>query len=205
MSPMEDKELQELFAAKRTVEANRRRQEKLRQMMTTPRSRRLWPVWTLSAAACLALLLITLPPLFRSEAEKPLLAANRIEAIDTIEAIETIETIEGLDKVDSIQSIQSPVSPKPVARPTLTEIADIEEPLAEPEVYEPIVPVSVETVVQEQEPAGPTIHRRTSSRMVCSNCSIDNAPSTSTAFHNFLAATFGTAANNPIPLETIEL
>lgn len=51
---MEDKELQELFAAKRTSEANRRRQEALRRMMeasTVKKSRRLWPVWFGAVAA----------------------------------------------------------------------------------------------------------------------------------------------------------
>ena len=45
---MEDKELQELFAAKRTAEANRRRQEELRRLLeasAAPKTRRLWPVW----------------------------------------------------------------------------------------------------------------------------------------------------------------
>lgn len=198
---MEDKELQELFAAKRTVEANRRRQETLHQMISTPKNRRLWPVWALSAAACLALLLITLPPLFRSETEEPLLVAEAGK--NTIEAA-TIEVIDRVDSTKSTQSIHSPVSAKPAALSSPTEIVAIEDPLAEPEVYEPIVPVTVEPTVQEQKPAGPRIHRRTSSRMVCSNCSIHNDTSHSTAFQDFLAATFGTAANAPIPLKTFE-
>ncbi len=199
---MENKELQELFAAKRTTEANRRRQEKLAAMINAKsnRTRPLWPLWALSAAAGLALVLITLPSLFLSEAEEPLLVAEvEIEAIDTTEATDTI---------DSIHSIHPPVSPKPATRPAPTEIAAIVEPVVEsvvePEVYEPIAPVIVESAVQEQEPAAPRIHRRTSSRMVCSNCSIHNDPFPSTAFQDFLAATFGTAANTPIPLKTIE-
>ena len=84
MNTMEDKELQELFAAKRTVEANRRRQEALRRMLeadgeaTAPRRkvRPLWPVWTGAAAAVVALLLMTLPALFVQEESAPMLVAE---------------------------------------------------------------------------------------------------------------------------------
>ena len=62
---MENKELQELFAAKRTTEANRRRQEELRRKLEASaapaapaKSRRLWPVWAGAAAASIALLIV---------------------------------------------------------------------------------------------------------------------------------------------------
>lgn len=83
MNNMEDKELQELFDAKRTVEANRRRQEGLRQMLEAkggaqaPRKvRPLWPVWAGAAAASIALLLLTLPALFDNQESAPSMVAR---------------------------------------------------------------------------------------------------------------------------------
>ena len=79
MNHMEDKELQKLFEAKRTVEANRRRQEALRQMIEARdkrRSRPLWPVWTGAAAAAIALLLLTMPALFGRNESAPMLVAE---------------------------------------------------------------------------------------------------------------------------------
>ena len=138
MNTLDDKELQELFAAKRTVEANRRRQETLRRMIeaqAAPKSRRLWPVWTGAAAACIAVLLITLPALFGSESEKPTVVAEaevpevviwpktttekipapstkqkatrKAATIKTIEEIEVIETIDSTEPIKSIEPIPS--------------------------------------------------------------------------------------------------
>ena len=80
---MEDKDLQALFAAKRAVEANRRRQERLRRMLeaegggqTSRKARPLWPVWTGAAAAAIALLLLTLPALFDNRESTPTLIAQ---------------------------------------------------------------------------------------------------------------------------------
>ncbi|MGX8714043.1 MAG: hypothetical protein ACSW8I_10310 [bacterium] len=203
---MEDKELQELFDAKRTVEANRHRQEKLRRMLAAsaaPKSRRLWPVWALSAAASIALLLITLPLLFRSETAKPLLVAEATEIPTPKEETDT--------------TITSTTSITRKARKNRNTRTLPEEPLllAEAEVLQPAhviiterEPEPVETVKTE-EPIEtlndtPRIHRRTSSQMVCSNCNIYNVPSPSTALQDFLAATFGTETSTPITLKTIE-
>ena len=75
---MENKELQELFAAKRTTEANRRRQAELRQQLEATaaptaqgKTRRLWPVWAAGIAASIALVLLTVPGLFHAESEQP--------------------------------------------------------------------------------------------------------------------------------------
>ena len=82
---MEDKELQELFDAKRTVEANRHRQEELRRLVTARATKRnkkrktmmLWPVWTGAAAAAVALMLIIRPLLMEHDnVEFPMLVAQ---------------------------------------------------------------------------------------------------------------------------------
>ncbi len=79
MNNMEDKELQELFDAKRTVEANRRRQEALRQLIEAraaeeapAKVRKLWPVWTGAAAAAVALLLVSIGlTVMNNESQRP--------------------------------------------------------------------------------------------------------------------------------------
>ncbi len=94
---MENKELQELFAAKRTSEANRRRQEELRQMMdasAAKKSRRLWPVWFGAVAAAVLLLLIALPTLFRQSESSPLMVAQ-VDTLPLIPAEEAISVANG--------------------------------------------------------------------------------------------------------------
>lgn len=204
MSTMEDKELQELFAAKRTVEANRRRQEELRKLMAasaTPKSRRLWPVWALSAAACLALLLIALPMLFRSETAEPVLVAEATEIPTPKEAPDTnIATATSKTKTSRI----SRTSRKAATTPnTPLLVAEAEEPQPEP------VPFVEQQPVEQEEPEeiidnSPRIHRRTSTQMVCSNCNINNVPSPRYDFQQFLADAFGTGSCAPITLKSIE-
>ena len=92
MNTMEDKELQELFDAKRTVETNRRRQEALRELLEARdkrRSRPLWPVWTGAAAAAIALLLLTLPSLFGKQESAPLpVARTEVPEVQPAPALE---------------------------------------------------------------------------------------------------------------------
>lgn len=211
---MEDKELQEMFAAKRTVEANRRRQEELRNMLSAtaaPKSRRLWPVWALSAAACLALLLITLPVLLRSETAAPLLVATATELPTPAETDST--SITSKSSTTSTTSITSKTSTTKKARkaqatPTLLASVEPEEQHREETQEEPLLaqetlptPSTVQEAVPEESPR---IHRRTSTQMICSNCNINNVPSPSTTLQDFLAATFGTEASTPFTLKTIE-
>lgn len=215
---MENKELQELFAAKRTTEANRRRQAELRQQLEATeapaapaRSRRLWPVWAAGIAASIALVLLTMPGLFRRAGEQPVLmaeAGEAIEAIDTIEAIETIETIET-------------INPKPAKtfHSTATALAAAEEaPLPEPEtkgteaVEEPAI-ATIEVPAIElannatpEPPASnaPRIHRRTSTSMVNSS-NIETVQPMPSDFQNFLASAFGTETDTPFNLTTFNL
>lgn len=215
---MENKELQELFAAKRTTEANRRRQAELRQQLeataapTAPaRSRRLWPVWAAGIAASIALVLLTMPGLFRRAGEQPVLmaeAGEAIEAIDTIEAIETIETIET-------------INPKPAKtyHSTATALAAAEEvPLPEPETKEteageePTTPTFEAPAIELADNAtpeppvsnAPRIHRRTSTSMVNSS-NIETVQPMPSDFQNFLANAFGTETDTPFNLTTFNL
>lgn len=73
---MEDKELQQLFEAKRTAEDNRRRQEELAAMIghKAKNSRPLWPIWAGAAAAAVFAAILLMRPLFSSNEEMPLLA-----------------------------------------------------------------------------------------------------------------------------------
>lgn len=73
---MEDKELQQLFEAKRTAEDNRRRQEELAAMIghKAKNTRPLWPIWAVAAAAAVFAAILLMRPLFSSNEEMPLLA-----------------------------------------------------------------------------------------------------------------------------------
>ena len=210
---MEDKELQELFAAKRTAEANRRRQEELRRLLeasaapeAAPKTRRLWPVWASAAAAAILLLLLTLPVLFRQPEAAPLLMARN----ETPSPAPQEEII--APKEEKPTEKQGVTKRKAIAK-TVTKEAEYyaEENTPEPDtVIEPettVAPIAqpepIETPIASNTER-PTVHRRTSTNMVCSNCDISNVPSPYTAFQNFLAATFGTEPRTPITLTNIE-
>ena len=209
---MEDKELQELFAAKRTAEANRRRQEELRRLLeasaapeAAPKTRRLWPVWASAAAAAILLFLITLPVLFRQPEAAPLLMA-RNETPSPAPQEETIAPKE------EMPTEKQKVTRRKVIAKTVTKEAEYyaEENTPEPDtVIEPettVAPIAqpepIETPIASNDE--PRIHRRTSTNMVCSNCSITNVPTPNTALQNFLVATFGAEARPPLTLTNIE-
>lgn len=218
---MEDKELQELFTAKRTAEANRRRQEELRRLLeasaaleVAPKTRRLWPVWLSAAAAVLLLLLLTMPVLFRQPETAPLLVAQS-ETVPQMPT-DTADTVRRAP-TEADTAIPVPTKMRTVgARRAMSAIAQAETiPQIPTESADTAHRVPTETSVPQIAPT-PTIetplasndesriHRRTSSRMVCSNCSIHNDPSHSTAFQDFLAATFGTETLPPLTLKNIE-
>lgn len=215
---MENKELQELFAAKRTTEANRRRQAELRQQLeataapTAPaRSRRLWPVWTAGIAASIALVLLTMPGLFRRAGEQPVLVAEAgeaIESIDTIEAIETIETIETINPkpaktIHSTAAVLAAAEEAPLPEPETKGTEAVEEPaIATIEV--PAIELADNATLEPPASNAPRIHRRTSTSMVNSS-NIETVQPMPSDFQNFLANAFGTETDTPFNLTTINL
>ena len=139
---MEDKELQQLFDAKRWQEENQRQQEAI---AAATAGHRRWLGWAIAAAVMVGLL--GLSPLLRSEEKEPMLVAEAgevIEVIDTIEAIETIETTETIEAIENIGTIENI---KPIG--TIDIIGTIDT-IKIIETIEPIPPA----------PAGPRIHRR---------------------------------------------
>ncbi len=160
---MEDKELQELFAAKRTTEANRRRQEELRQLLgnqAAPKSRRLWPVWV-GAAAASVLLLIALPPLFRQPESTPLLVAQA----DSLLPI----------AVEEAMPEEAQPQPTPAVRHTrktihseeIAKVEPIEQTLVVTEI--PDIPIAqIEpSITTIDTPSSPRVMRRTSGNLAC--------------------------------------
>lgn len=208
---MENKELQELFAAKRTTEANRRRQEELRQQLEAAeaptaqaKTRRLWPVWAAGIAASIALVLLTVPGLFHAESEQQAMVAKAGEVIETIDTIENIETIET-------------IKPKPAEtfHSTAAVLAAAEEetlPDLETETEEPTIPTIEAPAIEladnatPEPPASnaPRIHRRTSTSMVNSS-NIETVQPMPSDFQNFLANAFGTETDTPFNLTTFNL
>ena len=174
MNNMEDKELQELFDAKRTVEANRRRQAALRQLIearasesSTPapaKVRKLWPVWTGAAAAAVALLLLTLPALFKSEEALPTLVAET--EVPEVRVVE--ET--GLSSTTSPSSLTSPARKVREAVPQAQPEEEV-LPEATPSLPEPVIeetPATEETVLPtETVVPSPRVMRRQSTLIAC--------------------------------------
>ena len=77
---MEDKELQQLFDAKRWQEENQRQQEAI---AAATAGHRRWLGWTIAAAVMVGLLGLT--PLLRSEEKEPVLVAEAGEVIEVID------------------------------------------------------------------------------------------------------------------------
>ena len=172
---MEDKELQELFDAKRTVEANQRRQEQMAAMIgakASPKNHRLWPLWITSAAAGIALLLITIPSLFsRQETDTMIVAqAPDIELAEESE-IDIAETVTQ-NHVTVNNSLITPNTPSYQINPIPPSTPDPTVPDTE---LSDVTPASVESPVHleqpsaEPAPTAPRIHRRSSTRLGSTN------------------------------------
>lgn len=207
---MEEKELQQMFEAKRTTEANRRRQEELRRLIEAeaqPKSRRMWPAWAGAAAASVALVVITLPLLMRSEATEPVLVAQA-------EAPAVVETSE--IPTPQLPTAQLPEAPSPapkaeparVARhqPAATEEPAVEEePAAEAEAAPTTAETPTEAPAATPTPAEapkPRIHRRASTRMV----SVQSARrKEGGAASQLLAGMLGAEESEPLSLKEFEL
>lgn len=158
---MEDKELQELFAAKRTAEANRRRQEELAAMIAgkAKRTRPLWPVWAGAAAASIAILIFALPSLFRTESSMPV----EIARTETPEIVLPETTTE-----ETTPIYAKPTAHKAKNTSTISLPQEDVEPQAIEEEQQPMP--TVEQPTQEEEtPTAPVrrVMRRTSTLIAC--------------------------------------
>ena len=173
MNNMNDKELQELFAAKRATEANRRRQQELRQLIekqAMPRARRMWPVWTGAAAAAVALLLLV-RPLMHGSTESPVptqIAKTEVptpteEPINTIETIDTIGPISPISPISPIGPI-SPISPTSPTSPMTPDTTSLPESEEAPIIEELSAPAEVE---QETLVPATRVMRRQSTLLAC--------------------------------------
>ena len=199
---MEDKELQELFAAKQTVEANRRRQERLSAAIagqSKVKSRRPWPLWITSAAASIAVLLMTTPQLFRSDTTEPPLVAQTPE----ITATEDPESIQ--QDIPSTTGLTSKTSSSSTSTTSITcKPEDVEALPAVEETPAPEASATEPAAEQQPEPQKPQrrVHRRTSTRIVTTG----NAANT--VKHNYRKAVADVICqeeSNTIILHTIEL
>lgn len=205
---MEDKELKQLIDAKRTTEANRRRQEQLARMIEAegaPKSRRLWPIWAGGIAASIALGVITLPVLMRSEATEPtLIAQTEVPAVEEEDLVIEEPAPAPQPKPGTATRTRRAATAKPIA---LKEEAEESEPTAE------MLPESTPTVAEETvgapaaepipaAPPKPRIHRRTSIRMVSVQ---ETARKERPSARHLLADVFGTEESAPLTLKKIEL
>ncbi|MBR4773991.1 MAG: hypothetical protein IK010_06120 [Bacteroidales bacterium] len=214
---MNDKELEQLFEAKRTSEANRRRQEELARMINVKaqRTRPLWPAWAGAVAAGIAVLLLTLPALFRTSNDTPMLASNTTfpQSEKPAHTISTPKLGEG-DRpqggggVCQTTNKHTPPTTLRVATPSNLEgePADaIEEPIliVEPEPMETEEPKEIINIA-------PRVHRRNSTLLACTDgCNIitvpENSQTQSTDLQQLLAEAFGSRNNEPLTLKTFEL
>ena len=214
---MNDKELEQLFEAKRTSEANRRRQEELARMINAKakRTRPLWPAWAGAVAAGIAVLLLTLPALFRTSNDTPMLASNttfpqREKPAHTISSPKLGEgdRPQGGGGVCQTTNRHTPPTTLRVATPSNLEgePADaIEEPIliVEPEPMETEEPKEIINIA-------PRVHRRNSTLLACTDgCNIITVPedsqTQSTDLQQLLAEAFGSRNNEPLTLKTFEL
>jgi hypothetical protein len=149
---MEDKELQELFAAKRTVEANHRRQQKLTAAIGATRQKRtLWPIWAGAAAAAVAAVLLLAQPTNDIETSIPTVQVAQYN----VAIVEKIPTRGPEDSPSFIRKYE----PKESSI-TISE----ESPLSEE--ITPIVAIDEPSAADTSAPTSKTIHRRRATRLV---------------------------------------
>lgn len=205
---MEDKELKQLIDAKRTTEANRRRQEQLARMIEAegaPKSRRLWPIWAGGIAASIVLGLMTLPVLMRSEATEPtLIAQTEVPAVAEEDPVIEEPAPAPQPKPGTATRTRRAATAKPIA---LKEEAEESESTSEmlPESTPTVIEKTVSAPAEAPTPAAPPkprIHRRTSTRMVSVQEARRKEGGTAS---QMLAGIFGPEESSPLTLKTIDL
>lgn len=165
---MEDKELQELFAAKRTAEANRKRQERLTAMIGAKdkHSRPLWPVWAGAVAASVALLVVALPMAKDHGEGNPVQVASIETANVPAQAPQNAQDADeaSIPASVALKKTTSPIpAPTPIAQEDATPQAD-ERP-TEPMVAE----LAVDPKEEETIAPMPRVMRRTSTMLACTD------------------------------------
>ena len=209
---MEKNELQELFTAKRTVEANRRRQEQLTAMIGshTPKARPAWPIWAASVAAGIAVLLMLTPTIFRHKTtEKQLIAQAQDILPENIEINKenpnpTRKTSSTSPTINfSPTRKTSSTSPTRTSSPTSPTKAPSPEPPTSPAVEK--VQRTDTTLPIQQQPSPPPqkrVPRRTSTRMVSTGNAATNVKR---SYLKAVADVICQEDSNTITLHTIDL
>ena len=163
---MEDKELQELFDAKRTTEANRRRQDELAAMIRhkARQTRPLWPVWITSAAAAIALLIVVMPSLFSGNKTVPIQVAQ----VDIPEA--SPSPMKKADATSQASAHPDGITKRPSAKAS-SEAADTMETLNATEDTKPERIIDTTPLPADTAPfvPAPRIMRRTSTMLACTD------------------------------------
>lgn len=214
---MNDKELEQLFEAKRTAEANRRRQEELTRMINAKakRTRPMWPAWAGAVAAGIAVVLITLPVLFNTANDTPMLVSNTTfpqseKPAHTVSSPKLGEGDRPQDGRGVCQTTSKHTPPTTLRAATPSNLegeqADtIEEPIiiVEPEPIETAEPEEIINIA-------PRVHRRSSTLLACTDgCNIITVPedsqTQSTDLQQLLAEALGSRNNEPLTLKTFEL
>lgn len=200
---MENKELQELFTAARTTEANRRRQERLTAMIEaqtrTKKSRRLWPIWAASVAAGIAVLLMTMPTLFHHKnTDQPMLVAQeagRIEDTNTTYLTGSPDIVTLPTQTRKSNPTRETGNTSPTAPLPSSAMVDNKEESPAP-LPDPIVEPQPEPIQQQPQRR---VHRRTSTRMV----TCDKSPRFD--YRKAVADAICKEDNEPLTLHTIKL
>lgn len=145
---MEDKELQELFDAKRTTLANQHRQERMAAALGAGKQKRsLWPLWVGTAAAAAVAIVLLLRP------------ASQVIIDDTpIQVAHTIAPVLPEEEAPIViqQHHLEPVKATSPIIPTDT-IASL---------YHPVASVDTIVTIDSTPIVKPTVHRRRATRMV---------------------------------------
>lgn len=200
---MEDKELQQLFDAKRTADANLHRQKELIAAMraTGKHTSQMWPVWAGAVAASIALVLLTLPDLLRGDEMAPMQVVELSPA--------EIPTIQYED--------EEYIAPIPKQTPRAKTLAITEkQPAQDNPDYQGNIEISDDPVALETpeilsapeettEPAAPRIHRRRSTRMISAPNVKRNEHPERSDFRQMLADAIATPDNSTLTIHTFEL
>lgn len=149
---MEDKELQELFAAGRTAEANRQRQQRLTAALGAEKQKHpLWPLWTGAAAAAVAAVFLLAQP--SNDVEVPL---PTMQVAQHIAPVVEEPPVREADAAPTIPPKHTPLDASIVIAEELPPVEEIT----------PTIISEEPAIADTPAPAIKTVHRRRASRLV---------------------------------------